>query len=146
MGAPQIAGAGAVVLLLTLATRGGPRKRAELASFTAITSIGFDHQLYLGTTLESIALEKAGIIKSGVPVVVGDIAPAPLAVIESVARERGAPVVRASVDDLSSFEVGLAGRHQLGNAARREITSQSSARSRRACIWRTTSRGGARRS
>jgi type VII secretion integral membrane protein EccD len=39
LGAPQIAGAGAVVLLLTLATRGGPRKRAELASFMAITSI-----------------------------------------------------------------------------------------------------------
>ena len=39
VGAPQIAGAGAVVLLLTLATRGGPRKRAELASFLAITSI-----------------------------------------------------------------------------------------------------------
>ena len=39
LGAPQIAGAGAVVLLLTFATRGGPRKRAELASFMAITSI-----------------------------------------------------------------------------------------------------------
>src|SRR5262245_57894348 len=39
LGAPQIAGAGAVVLLLTLATRGGPRRRAELASFMAITSI-----------------------------------------------------------------------------------------------------------
>jgi type VII secretion integral membrane protein EccD len=39
LGAPQIASAGAVVLLLTLGTRGGPRKRAELASFMAITSI-----------------------------------------------------------------------------------------------------------
>jgi type VII secretion integral membrane protein EccD len=39
LGAPQLAGAGAVVLLLTLATRGGPRKRAELASLMAITSI-----------------------------------------------------------------------------------------------------------
>jgi type VII secretion integral membrane protein EccD len=39
LGAPQIAGAGAVVLLLTLAIRGGPRKRAELASFMAITAI-----------------------------------------------------------------------------------------------------------
>ena len=38
LGAPQIAGAGAVVLLLTLATRGGPRKRAELASFLAVTA------------------------------------------------------------------------------------------------------------
>ena len=39
LGAPQIAGATAVVLLLTLATRGGPRRRAELASFFAVTSI-----------------------------------------------------------------------------------------------------------
>jgi type VII secretion integral membrane protein EccD len=39
LGAPQVAGAGAVVLLLTLATRGGPRKRAELASFMAVTAI-----------------------------------------------------------------------------------------------------------
>ncbi len=39
LGAPQVAGAAAVVLLLTLATRGGPRKRAELASFFAVASI-----------------------------------------------------------------------------------------------------------
>ncbi len=39
LGAPQIAGAGVVVLLLTLATRGGPRRRAEVASFMAVTAI-----------------------------------------------------------------------------------------------------------
>jgi type VII secretion integral membrane protein EccD len=39
LGAPQLAGAGAVVLLLTLATRGGPRRRAELAAFLAITAV-----------------------------------------------------------------------------------------------------------
>jgi type VII secretion integral membrane protein EccD len=39
LGAPQVAGAGAVVLLLTLATRGGPRRRAELASFMAVTAL-----------------------------------------------------------------------------------------------------------
>ncbi len=39
---------------------------------TAITSIAFDHQLYLGSTLADIAYEKAGIVKPGVPVVVGD--------------------------------------------------------------------------
>lgn len=39
LGAPQIAGAGAVVLLLTLATRGGPRRRAEVASFLSVFSI-----------------------------------------------------------------------------------------------------------
>jgi type VII secretion integral membrane protein EccD len=39
LGAPQVAGAAAVVLLLTLATRGGPRRRAELSSFFAVASI-----------------------------------------------------------------------------------------------------------
>jgi type VII secretion integral membrane protein EccD len=40
LGAPQLAGATAAVLFLTLLTRGGPRHRHELASFTAITTIG----------------------------------------------------------------------------------------------------------
>ncbi|MBS1696719.1 MAG: type VII secretion integral membrane protein EccD [Actinobacteria bacterium] len=39
LGAPQVAGAGAAVLLLVLATRGGPRKRSELAAFLAVTAI-----------------------------------------------------------------------------------------------------------
>lgn len=39
LGAPQLAGAAAAVLFLTLLTRGGPRRRSELASFTAITAI-----------------------------------------------------------------------------------------------------------
>lgn len=38
LGAPQLAGAAAVVLLLTLATRGGPRRRAEIAAFLAVAS------------------------------------------------------------------------------------------------------------
>ncbi|UXA07126.1 type VII secretion integral membrane protein EccD [Mycobacterium sp. SMC-2] len=38
-GAPQLAGAAAVVLFLTLLTRGGPRRRSELASFVVVTSI-----------------------------------------------------------------------------------------------------------
>jgi type VII secretion integral membrane protein EccD len=39
LGAPQLAGAGAVVLLLTLATRGGPRGRAEVAAFLAVVAV-----------------------------------------------------------------------------------------------------------
>ncbi|WP_116373155.1 type VII secretion integral membrane protein EccD [Mycobacterium sp. MFM001] len=39
LGAPQLAGGAAAVLLLTLATRGGPRRRAELASFVTVTAI-----------------------------------------------------------------------------------------------------------
>ena len=84
---------------------------------TAIASIGFDHQKYLGDTLDAIAFEKAGIVKPGVPVVVGDIAAGPLAVIEHIARERAAPLVRTSPSDVAGFSIGLRGTHQLGNAA-----------------------------
>jgi len=62
---------------------------------TAITSIDFDHQQYLGSTLEAIALEKAGIIKPGVPVILGDIGKEALAAIERTAREKRAEIVHA---------------------------------------------------
>ena len=85
---------------------------------TAITSIGFDHQLYLGSTLEAIAFEKAGIIKNGIPVVVGELDDGPRAVIERIASERGAPLIGASASDvLERFAIGLPGRHQQANAA-----------------------------
>ena len=84
---------------------------------TAITSIAFEHQKYLGTTLGEIAFEKAGIIKSGVPVVVGPLEPEPAAVIERVARERGAELVRTSAADCGQFAIRLPGSHQQANAA-----------------------------
>jgi len=84
---------------------------------TAITSIAIDHERYLGSTIEEIAFEKAGIIKSGVPVVIGPLPSAARAVVERVARERGADVVRTSPDDVRAFTVGLAGTHQIDNAA-----------------------------
>ncbi|HEV3139225.1 MAG TPA: cyanophycin synthetase [Vicinamibacterales bacterium] len=86
-------------------------------SVTAITSIAFDHQLYLGSTLEDIAMEKAGIVKAHVPVVIGVLDEGPLAVIEQAARDRGAPLVRTSADDVSALTVALAGTHQRANAA-----------------------------
>jgi dihydrofolate synthase/folylpolyglutamate synthase len=84
---------------------------------TAITSIAFDHQRYLGTTLREIAIEKAGIIKPGVPVVVGPLDPDAAAAIDDVAASRGAPVIRTSASDCDSMTVGLAGAHQRSNAA-----------------------------
>ena len=59
----------------------------------AITSVGYDHVEILGSTLEAIALEKAGIAKPGVPLVVGSVPEAARAVIERYAAEVGAPVV-----------------------------------------------------
>jgi dihydrofolate synthase/folylpolyglutamate synthase len=59
---------------------------------TSIVSIGLDHTDQLGPDHASIAGEKAGILKPGVPVVLGPLPPPAMAVIRSVARERGAPI------------------------------------------------------
>jgi len=101
---------------------------------TVITTIGLDHQEFLGNTLESIAAEKAGIIKAGRPLVVGRVDAGPRAVIASIAAERHAPA-RWLGEDFSwwgsdsdwHFEdaegsvhvgpLGLRGLHQCDNAA-----------------------------
>src|SRR6187431_17914 len=61
----------------------------------AITTIGMDHQQHLGSTVAAIAREKAGIIKNGVPVVVGQLPADALAVVQTVADERGSDVIEA---------------------------------------------------
>ena len=58
---------------------------------SVITSIGLDHCDWLGDTVEKIAAEKAGIIRPGVPVVLGANVPSVRAVVEARARELGAP-------------------------------------------------------
>ena len=60
----------------------------------AITSIDFDHERHLGSTLTAIAGEKAGIAKQGVPLVVGEVGDEAWHAIDSAARQAGAPVVR----------------------------------------------------
>ena len=62
-------------------------------ALTIITPVSLDHQQYLGDTLPLIAGEKAGIIKRGVPVIVGPQEPEGLAVIEARAARLGAPVL-----------------------------------------------------
>jgi dihydrofolate synthase/folylpolyglutamate synthase len=84
---------------------------------SAITSIAFDHELYLGDTLRAIAIEKAGIIKPGVPVVVGPLDREAADAIDEVAASRGATVIRATPSDCDGMEIGLAGAHQRSNAA-----------------------------
>ena len=61
---------------------------------SVITNIAFDHQQWLGDTLEKIAAEKAGIIKPGVPVMTATDEPEALAVIEKIAREKNAPLIK----------------------------------------------------
>lgn len=56
-----------------------------------ITKMGLDHCEWLGDTVEKVAMEKAGIIKSGVPIVLGNNATSVRELIEARAREVGAP-------------------------------------------------------
>jgi len=102
---------------------------------TAITTVAFDHQEHLGTTLAAIAFEKAGIIKPGVPVVVGRVPDEAADVLTRVAGERDAPLHRLPGDfqvegepsapfrynglniSYNGLTCPLAGRHQLDNAA-----------------------------
>ena len=64
----------------------------EKPALTVITPVSIDHQQYLGETLAEIAGEKAGIIKRGVPCVVGPQEAEGLAVIEAKAARLGAPL------------------------------------------------------
>lgn len=97
-------------------------------ALTVITAIDYDHQLYLGDTLEQIAAEKAGILKPGVPAVFSKQGPAATSVLNARAKELGIPVTRAEefeVRDLvvdargsrfSGIICPLAGEHQVDNA------------------------------
>lgn len=104
-----------------------------------ITPISLDHGEYLGTTLEAVAKEKAGIIKTGAPVIWGGQPPQAASVLEQRAREVEAPVrileqlvsvmrlhqdldgqklrIETSSRSLPSLRCPLLGRHQLINIA-----------------------------
>jgi dihydrofolate synthase/folylpolyglutamate synthase len=89
---------------------------------SVITNIQFDHQKWLGNTLEEIAAEKAVIIKPGVPVITATDAPEALEVIAKIAREKDVPLIK--VGQASSLSVAgrtpalpLPGEHQRLNAA-----------------------------
>jgi dihydrofolate synthase / folylpolyglutamate synthase len=87
----------------------------------AITSIGYDHTEVLGTTIEAIAFEKAGIAKAGVPLVLADVPPAAEAVVARYAAEIGAPLVRVRdvvrADLLATLSLSVLGIFQRTNAA-----------------------------
>jgi len=84
---------------------------------SVITRIGLDHCDWLGDTVEKIAAEKAGIIRPGVPVVLGENVPSVRAVVEARARELGAPFFYAP--DLAS-EADIPAGFSLSGAFNRE--------------------------
>lgn len=89
-----------------------------------VTSIGLDHTEYLGPTLESIAREKAGIFKSGVPAVIGEPAPEVAGWLAEAARNAGASAIRivseeTRIEDLVVDATGTAFTlHALGASVR----------------------------
>jgi dihydrofolate synthase / folylpolyglutamate synthase len=114
---------------------------------SVITSISYDHTQQLGADLAAIAGEKAGIIKDGVPVVSGVLAPEARAVVGAVAAEHGCRLIQLGADfdfsyhpplhleradargqmdyrrltgdkfELPKLELSLLGEHQATNAA-----------------------------
>lgn len=102
---------------------------------SVITQIDFDHEAFLGSSIEAIAAEKAGIVKPGRPAVFSAQRPAAMSVLERRALEVDAPVTLSSawrVEDLQIDKFGsrftlvrdeaipvhcpLAGEHQVENA------------------------------
>jgi len=81
-----------------------------------ITNIGRDHADLLGDTLEKIAAEKAGIIKPGIPVVIGEAEGPIAAVFRRRAEEVGAPVHFTDQRSPMPYTLDLAGLHQQRNA------------------------------
>ncbi|MBZ5855880.1 bifunctional folylpolyglutamate synthase/dihydrofolate synthase [Flavihumibacter profundi] len=63
---------------------------------SVITNIGWDHMNILGDSLEKIATEKAGIIKEGIPVVIGETIPETKKVFQKASLEKNAPIYYAN--------------------------------------------------
>lgn len=103
-----------------------------------LTNVALDHVQFLGPTLESVATEKAGIIKAGVPVVTAEAGASARAVFAARAKQQQASMRVLDASDWSLIETGptgtrleyrssdagrielvtpLAGRHQAANAA-----------------------------
>ncbi|HSD11228.1 MAG TPA: folylpolyglutamate synthase/dihydrofolate synthase family protein, partial [Candidatus Binatia bacterium] len=100
---------------------------------TVVTTIGLDHERYLGTTVASIAAEKGGIFKPGVPAIVGRVEGDAESVLARIAaaqpcpyhlygREFGAEIAADGFDyhgrrTIRDLRPALAGRFQIDNAA-----------------------------
>ena len=101
---------------------------------SVITEVGMDHMHFLGNTIEEIALEKAGIMKRGVPVALGPQEKAALKVLAAAAKGMNIPVidpdaenvretsrnvtfdVRMPDETIKNLTVSLCGKHQAENA------------------------------
>ena len=109
------------------------------STVTVITTISLDHTKSLGDSIEKIAFEKAGIIKTHTPVILGDMTEEAKNVIKKRAKELNAPIIEYGKDfsisnirinesgtsfdyhspqlDMENITVNLLGKHQAFNAA-----------------------------
>lgn len=102
---------------------------------TVITNVAFDHQEFLGNTLAEIGREKAGIIKTGVPLITGVQQPLLQAILKATCLKNRAPIYRLGTDfsvkrgsdgsvrydgikhQFKNLRTSLLGNHQIRNAA-----------------------------
>ena len=82
---------------------------------SVITNIGLDHTQFLGNTLEAIAYEKAGIIKPGIPVVIGEYTPETKPVFLAKAKETRSEIYFASDLIPETYDSDLIGDYQAHN-------------------------------
>ena len=80
-----------------------------------ITNIGMDHTQFLGDTLEKIALEKAGIIKPKVPVIISETQPETKMIFTLIAHQLKSNIIFADVESAVVYETDLLGEYQQKN-------------------------------
>lgn len=86
-----------------------------LPEVSLITNIGMDHTQFLGDTLEKIALEKAGIIKPKVPVVISETQPETKMIFNLIAHQLKSNIVFADVEPALGYTTDLLGDYQQKN-------------------------------
>ncbi|WP_396181206.1 bifunctional folylpolyglutamate synthase/dihydrofolate synthase [Flavobacterium sp.] len=86
-----------------------------LPLLSVITNIGKDHTQFLGDTLEKIAIEKAGIIKPTIPVVIGEYTPETKPVFLEAATKNNSDIYFAQDENHPDYPCGLLGDYQIKN-------------------------------
>lgn len=87
-----------------------------------ITNIGLDHMQYLGDTHVAIAAEKGGVIKEGIPVVIGEYHSETEEVFDTLSRKRNAPLFKAYSYDAIPMKSDLKGTYQQHNIRTVQVT------------------------
>ena len=82
---------------------------------SVITNIGKDHTPFLGETIGEIAMEKAGIIKPNIPVVIGEYQVESEPIFKSIAQKNGSEITFASNVSIDKYECDLKGSYQVFN-------------------------------